>query len=102
MKAACDPGWLFLPAVLPIDGLAVRPGGRLTVGGLLHLAAVGVGHPRLLGLLGLVVPQLLLVHTGDLGHDELDILRDQLALLPRHRLTGVSPGPLLVGGDALA
>ena len=49
--------------MLPSDSLAVRPGGRLTVGGLLHLAAVGVGHPRLLGLLGLVVPQLLLVQT---------------------------------------
>ena len=44
-------------------------------------------------LLGLVVPELLLGLALDLGHDELDVLGNQLALLPGHWLTRVGSGP---------
>ena len=43
-----------------------------------------------------MVPQLLLIATGDIWHDKLDILGHQLTLLPGHRLTVVSTGPDLI------
>ena len=49
-------------------------------------------------LLGLVVPELLLGLALDLGHDELDVLGNQLALLPGHWLACIGACPNL-GGD---
>ena len=46
-------------------------------------------------LLRLVVPELLLGLALDLRNDELDVLGNQLALLPRHRLAGVGARPHL-------
>ena len=69
-----DCSQITLPAFLPGHGLTVLPDGGDTVGGALGLAPVGVGHPRLPHLLGLVVPQLLLRLTLDLRHNELDML----------------------------
>ena len=46
-------------------------------------------------LLRLVIPELLLRLALDLRHDELDVLGHQLALLPGHRLAGVSARPHL-------
>ena len=46
-------------------------------------------------LLGLMVPELLLGFALDLRHDELDLLGDQLALLPRHWLASISACPHL-------
>ena len=43
-----------------------------------------------------MIPDLLLVTAGDLRDNELDILGDQLTLLPGNRLTGLSPSPHLV------
>ena len=43
-----------------------------------------------------MIPDLLLVTAGDLRDNELDILGDQLTLLPSDGLTGLSPGPHLV------
>ena len=43
-----------------------------------------------------MIPDLLLVTAGDLRDNELDILGDQLTLLPGDWLTGLSPGPHLV------
>ena len=52
-------------------------------------------------LLRLVIPDLLLVAAGDLRHDELDILGDQLALLPGNGLTRLGPGPDLIRKSAI-
>lgn len=60
-----------------------------------HLAGEGVGHPHLSDGLGLVVPDLPPVRAVDLGHDELDRLRDELALLPGHRLARLVTSPNL-------
>ena len=46
-------------------------------------------------LLRLMVPELLLGFALDLRHDELDILGNQLALLPGHWLAGIGPCPHL-------
>ena len=43
-----------------------------------------------------MIPDLLLVTAGDLRDNELDILGDQLALLPGDRLTGLCPSPHLI------
>ena len=43
-----------------------------------------------------MIPDLLLVTAGDLRDNELDILGDQLTLLPSDRLTGLSPSPHLM------
>ena len=51
------------------------------MGSFLHLACEGVRHPRPLVVLRLVVPDLLLVAAVDLGDDELDVFRDEFALL---------------------
>ena len=51
------------------------------MGSFLHLASEGVGHPRPLVVLRLVVPDLLLVAAVDLGNDELHVFRDEFALL---------------------
>ena len=51
------------------------------MGSFLDLAGEGVGHPGPLVVLGLVVPDLLLVAAVDLGHDELDVFRDEFAFL---------------------
>ena len=48
-------------------------------------------------LLGLVVPELLLGLALDLGHDELHVLGNQLALLPGHWLACISARPNLEG-----
>ena len=42
-----------------------------------------------------MVPELLLLLAGHLGHDELDLLGHQLALLPGHWLAGVGSRPHL-------
>ena len=67
------------------------------MGSFLDLAGEGVGHPGPLVVLGLVVPDLLLVAAVDLGHDELDVLGDQFALLPGDRLALLGTGPDLGG-----
>ena len=46
-------------------------------------------------LLRLMVPELLLGFALDLRHDELDILGNQLALLPGHWLACIGPCPHL-------
>ena len=46
-------------------------------------------------LLRLMVPELLLGFALDLRHDELDILGNQLALLPGHWLACIGPRPHL-------
>ena len=84
-----------LGTLLVADHLAVLPGARLAVGGALHLAGEGVGHPGVSLRLWLVVPDLLLVLAHDLGHDEVDLLGHQLALLPRDWFTGLGSGPHL-------
>ena len=43
-----------------------------------------------------MIPDLLLVTAGDLRDYKLDILGDQLTLLPGDRLTGLSPSPHLI------
>ena len=43
-----------------------------------------------------MIPDLLLVTAGDLRDNELDILGDQLTLLPGDRLTGLCASPHLV------
>ena len=48
-------------------------------------------------LLRLMVPELLLGFALDLRHDELDILGNQLALLPGHWLACIGPRPHLGG-----
>ena len=63
------------------------------MGGLLNLAGEGVGHPGPLVVLRLVIPDLLLVAAVDLGDDELDVLRDELALLPGNGLAGLGTSP---------
>ena len=67
------------------------------MGSFLDLASEGVRHPGPLVVLGLVVPDLLLVAAVDLGHDELDVLGDQFALLPGDRLALLGTGPDLMG-----
>ena len=84
-----------LLALIPCDFLTVWSDYGPAVGSFLHLASEGVCHPRPLVVLRLVVPDLLLVAAVDLGHDELDVLGDQLALLPGHWLTGVGARPHL-------
>ena len=42
-----------------------------------------------------MVPELVAISAVDLGHDELDILGNQLALLPCHRFTGFVASPYL-------
>ena len=59
------------------------------------LAGEGVRHPDILDNLRLVVPELIAISAVDLRHDELDVLGNQLALLPRHRLAGVGARPHL-------
>ena len=59
------------------------------------LASESVGHPDILDDLGLVVPQLVAIGAVDLGHDELDVLGHQLALLPGHRFTSLVACPHL-------
>ena len=44
-----------------------------------------------------MVPELLLGLTLDLGHDELHVLGNQLALLPGHWLAGIGARPNLRG-----
>ena len=51
---------------------------------------------RFCHLLGFMVPQLLLIRTGDLWHDELNILRYQFTLLPGDRLAFIVACPDLV------
>ena len=58
-----------------------------------YFTSEGICHFHPLARLWLMVPQLLLVTTSNIWHYELDILQDQLALLPGHRLTGVGAGP---------
>ena len=100
-----------LLALLELDVLAVLPRLRHTVGRLLHLAAEGVGHLGVGLRLWLVIPDLLqlvrkssacslsnthlLVLACDLRDDEVNILGDQLTLLPGDWLTGLSPSPHL-------
>ena len=52
-----------------------------------YFASEGVGHPDILNNLRLVVPELVAIGAVDLGHNELDVLGNQLAFLPCHRLT---------------
>ena len=59
------------------------------------LAGEGVRHPDILDNLRLVVPELIAIGAVDLGHDELDCLGHQLALLPGHRLARLRPRPHL-------
>ena len=89
----------FLPALVPRDLLAVRPGLGGAVGGGENLAGEGVRHlgPGL--WLRLVVPELLLGAAGHLGYDELNLLLHQLALLPRDGLALLRPGPDLNSGE---
>ena len=63
------------------------------MGSFLDLTCEGVGHPGPLVVLRLVVPDLLLVAAVDLGNDELDVFRDEFALLPRDGLTLLCAGP---------
>ena len=67
------------------------------MGSFLDLAGEGVSHPGPLVVLGLVVPELLLGLALDLGHDELDVLGNQLALLPGHWLACIGACPDLEG-----
>ena len=60
------------------------------MGSFLHLAGEGVGHPGPLVVLRFVVPDLLLVAAVDLGNDELDVFRDQLAFLKCQATDGQS------------
>ena len=85
-----------LPALLVAQLLAVGPLCGLAVRGALDLAGEGVGQPGLRHWEGLVVPQLLPVLTDNLGDDELDLLRHQLALLPGDGLALLGPGPDLL------
>lgn len=85
-----------LSTLLELHLLAVWPGLGLAAGGALHLTAEGVRHPDVGDGLRLVVPDLLAVSAVDLGHDELDSLGDQLALLPGDRLTGLITRPDLL------
>ena len=85
-----------LPALVVRDLLAVRPGLGGAVGALLDLTGEGVGHLGALDGLGLVIPQLLLVRTGHLWDDELDVLLLKLALLPGDGLALLSPSPDLL------
>ena len=86
----------FLPALVPRDLLAVRPGLGGAVGGGENLAGEGVRHlgPGL--RLRLVIPELLLGAAGHLGYDELNLLLHQLALLPGDGLALLGPGPDLL------
>ena len=59
------------------------------------LAGEGVRHPDILDNLRLVVPELVAIGAVDLGHDELDVLGHQLALLPGHRLARLITSPHL-------
>ena len=70
-----------LLALIPCDFLTVRTRDGPAVGGFLDLAGEGVRHPGPLVVLRLVVPDLLLVAAVDLGDDELDVFRDEFALL---------------------
>ena len=63
------------------------------MGGFLHFAAERFGHPGALGWLRDVVPELLLVAAAHVGHNELNILLYQLALLPTYGLALVSTRP---------
>ena len=83
------------PALIPGDLLAVWSSLRLAVRSALHLTLESVCHPGVSLWLWLVVPQLLVIRTGDLGHNELDVLGHQLALLPGHWFTGISASPHL-------
>ena len=67
--------------------------------GPLDLAGEGLGHLGGGGRLGLMVPQLLFVGAGHVGHDELDVLLNELTLLPRHWLALVCPGPDLISDN---
>ena len=82
-----------LPALIPRDLFAVRPGLGGAVGGGEDLAGEGVGHLHPGAGLGLVVPELLLGAAGHLRDDKLNLLLHQLALLPGHGLTLLCPGP---------
>ena len=59
------------------------------------LAGEGVRHPDILDNLRLVVPELVAVGAVDLRHDELDVLGNQLALLPGNRLARLITSPHL-------
>ena len=86
-----------LLALIPCDFLTVRTRDGPAVGGFLDLAGEGVRHPRPLVVLRLVVPDLLLVAAVDLGHDELDVFRDEFAFLPGDWLTLLCTSPHLRG-----
>ena len=60
-----------------------------------YLASEGVGHPDIFNNLRLVVPKLVAISAVDLRHNELDVLGNQLALLPCHRFTGFVACPHL-------
>ena len=85
-----------LSTLIVCDLFTVWPGLGGAVGALLYLTSEGVGHLRALDGLGLVIPQLLLVSTGHLGDDELDVLLLELALLPGDGLALLSPSPDLL------
>ena len=87
-----------LSTFIPSDLLTVRPGLGAAVGGLVDLAGEGVGHLGALGRLWLMVPQLLLVCTGHLWNNELDLLLYQLTLLPGHWFTLFCTSPNLNNG----
>ena len=86
-----------LLALIPCDFLTVWPHYGPAVGSFLDLASEGVGHPGPLVVLRLVVPDLLLVAAVDLGHDELDVFRDEFAFLPSDWLALLCSGPHLRG-----
>ena len=64
---------------------------------LLITAVIGCHCDLLHHLLRLVIPELLLGLALDLGHDELHVLGNQLALLPGHWLARVGACPNLEG-----
>ena len=64
------------------------------------LAGEGVRHPDILDNLRLVVPELVAIGAVDLRHDELDVLGNQLALLPRHGLARLIASPHLCSQES--
>ena len=85
----------LLGALLVLDALALGRGHGAAVGGVLDLAGHAGGHLGLLGLLAVGVGDLVGLLAVDLGHLEVNLSGDELALPPGHRLARLVSGPNL-------
>ena len=87
--------YLCPPALIPSNLLAILSCVRLAVGSAFHLTFECVCHPCICCWLWLIIPDLLAITAFNVWNNKLDIFSNQLALLPGHWVTGISPSPHL-------